>query len=297
MDKEHNLDVHMYNLKELLELFEIYDYRIELEQIKKAKRKVLMTHPDKSKLPSKYFLFYKKAFDIVYKFYDEQNKQNQTVEKRSYKPIDEDPDDTNAVKTKINKVKSDKFQKEFNKLFEENMTTKIDASKNDWFKNEDNDFKIDTPVNSGNMGQIFRQMKKNNQDVMVYKGVQNMNYTTGESLYDDEDDNAYCSGDIFGKLKYDDLRKVHKDNTIFDVCETDYNKVQGFNNIQQLQTARNTQNLNPMNEQRANHMMEENERVYREKMMNKQHQSSLKSMEYAEKNKQVMGSLFLRIEN
>lgn len=297
MDKEHNLDVHMYNLKELLELFEIYDYRIELEQIKKAKRKVLMTHPDKSKLPSKYFLFYKKAFDIVYKFYDEQNKQNQTVEKRSYKPIDEDPDDTNAVKTKINKVKSDKFQKEFNKLFEENMTTKIDASKNDWFKNEDNDFKIDTPVNSGNMGQIFRQMKKNNQDVMVYKGVQNMNYTTGESLYDDEDDSAYCSGDIFGKLKYDDLRKVHKDNTIFDVCETDYNKVQGFNNIQQLQTARNTQNLNPMNEQRANHMMEENERVYREKMMNKQHQSSLKSMEYAEKNKQVMGSLFLRIEN
>lgn len=297
MDKEHNLDVHMYNLKELLELFEIYDYRIDLEQIKKAKRKVLMTHPDKSKLPSKYFLFYKKAFDIVYKFYDEQNKQNQTVEKRSYKPIDEDPDDTNAVKTKINKVKSDKFQKEFNKLFEENMMTKIDTSKNDWFKKEDNDFKIDTPVNSGNMGQIFRQMKKNNQDVMVYKGVQNMNYTTGESLYDDEHDSAYCSGDIFGKLKYDDLRKVHKDNTIFDVCETDYNKVQGFNNIQQLQTARNTQNLNPMNEQRANHMMEENERVYREKMMNKQHQSSLKSMEYAEKNKQVMGSLFLRIEN
>jgi len=297
MNKEHNLDVHMYNLKELLELFEIYDYRIDLEQIKKAKRKVLMTHPDKSKLPSKYFLFYKKAFDIVYKFYDEQNKQNQTVEKRSYKPIDEDPDDTNAVKMKINKVKTDKFQKEFNKLFEENMTTKIDTSKNDWFKKEDNDFKIDTPVNSGNMGQIFRQMKKNNQDVMVYKGVQNMNYTTGESLYDDEDDNAYCSGDIFGKLKYDDLRKVHKDNTIFDVCETDYNKVQGFNNIQQLQTARNTQNLNPMNEQRANHMMEENERVYREKMMNKQHQSSLKSMEYAEKNKQVMGSLFLRIEN
>ena len=297
MNKEHNLDVHMYNLKELLELFEIYDYRIDLEQIKKAKRKVLMTHPDKSKLPSKYFLFYKKAFDIVYKFYDEQNKQNQTVEKRSYKPIDEDPDDTNAVKTKINKVKSDKFQKEFNKLFEENMTTKIDTSKNDWFKKEDNDFKIDTPVNSGNMGQIFRQMKKNNQDVMVYKGVQNMNYTIGESLYDDEDDSAYCSGDIFGKLKYDDLRKVHKDNTIFDVCETDYNKVQGFNNIQQLQTARNTQNLNPMNEQRANHMMEENERLYREKMMNKQHQSSLKSMEYAEKNKQVMGSLFLRIEN
>ena len=297
MNKEHNLDVHMYNLKELLELFEIYDYRIDLEQIKKAKRKVLMTHPDKSKLPSKYFLFYKKAFDIVYKFYDEQNKQNQTVEKRSYKPIDEDPDDTNAVKMKINKVKTDKFQKEFNKLFEENMMTKIDTSKNDWFKKEDNDFKIDTPVNSGNMGQIFRQMKKNNQDVMVYKGVQNMNYTTGESLYDDEDDNAYCSGDIFGKLKYDDLRKVHKDNTIFDVCETDYNKVQGFNNIQQLQTARNTQNLNPMNEQRANHMMEENERLYREKMMNKQHQSSLKSMEYAEKNKQVMGSLFLRIEN
>ena len=34
-----------------------------LEQLKVAKKKVLMIHPDKSKLPAEYFLFYKKAFD------------------------------------------------------------------------------------------------------------------------------------------------------------------------------------------------------------------------------------------
>ena len=68
-DKGYNLDIHMYSFEELLGLFDL-SYTISLEDMKRAKRKVLMTHPDKSKLDAKYFLFYKKAFDIVVKFYE-----------------------------------------------------------------------------------------------------------------------------------------------------------------------------------------------------------------------------------
>ena len=76
--EDYNLDIHMYSLQELLGLFDL-TYSITLEDMKRAKKKVLMTHPDKSKLEPKYFLFYKKAFDIVVKFYENQNKQNAKI--------------------------------------------------------------------------------------------------------------------------------------------------------------------------------------------------------------------------
>ena len=71
---KHNLDIQQYNLKEILELFSINSYDFSLDDLKNAKRRVLMMHPDKSNLPHDYFLFYKKAFDIVVKFYSSKNK-------------------------------------------------------------------------------------------------------------------------------------------------------------------------------------------------------------------------------
>ena len=50
----------MYSLKDILDLFDL-DYDINIDDLKRAK-KVLMTHPDKSRLDAKYFLFYKKSF-------------------------------------------------------------------------------------------------------------------------------------------------------------------------------------------------------------------------------------------
>ena len=55
--KEHNLNIHMYSLEDLLGLFGL-TYNISQADLKRAKKVVLMTHPDKSKLDSKYFLFY-----------------------------------------------------------------------------------------------------------------------------------------------------------------------------------------------------------------------------------------------
>ena len=73
MSEFHNLDIHMYSLTELLDLFGL-THDISMEDLKRAKKKVLMSHPDKSKLDAKYFLFYKKAFEVIVQFYDNQNK-------------------------------------------------------------------------------------------------------------------------------------------------------------------------------------------------------------------------------
>ena len=60
----HNLTLESYSYEELLELFEL-PKNMSLNQLKNAKKRVLMLHPDKSRLPSEYFLFYKKAFEFI----------------------------------------------------------------------------------------------------------------------------------------------------------------------------------------------------------------------------------------
>ena len=62
MNKTHNLDIHMYSLQDLLNLFDL-TYDIDIESLKRAKKKVLMTHPDKSGLDAKYFCFIKRLLN------------------------------------------------------------------------------------------------------------------------------------------------------------------------------------------------------------------------------------------
>ena len=66
----------------------------QAQDLKQAKKRVLMLHPDKSKLDPKYFLFYKKAFDIVVQFYDNQNRQNIEVNNKAYVPNVEEQDES-----------------------------------------------------------------------------------------------------------------------------------------------------------------------------------------------------------
>ena len=117
----HNLNIQSYSLDEMLGLFELDSYDISIENLKAAKRKVLMLHPDKSKLDAKYFLFYKKAFDVIVQFYDNQNRQNRSIQPKdvAYDP-DYNSQDTNTTKhiTKnVQEMNSDNFQDKFNELF------------------------------------------------------------------------------------------------------------------------------------------------------------------------------------
>jgi hypothetical protein len=52
-----DLDINNYNLQDILSLFKI-PVNFDEHDMKRAKQIVLKTHPDKSKLPAEYFLFY-----------------------------------------------------------------------------------------------------------------------------------------------------------------------------------------------------------------------------------------------
>ena len=84
--RSHNLNINMYSFKELLDLFQL-DYKMSIDDMKRAKMMVLKMHPDKSRLPPDYFLFYKKAFDMIVQYYNDSVKINTEVptEEQVYK--------------------------------------------------------------------------------------------------------------------------------------------------------------------------------------------------------------------
>jgi hypothetical protein len=304
MSKPHNLNVHMYTLDELLNLFNL-TYEISVNDLKRAKKVVLMTHPDKSRLEPEYFLFYKKAFDIIVQFYENQQKQNKQVptEEQKYEPIrntDLNRSTTNKVKSTINDMSKREFQKTFNRLFEENMSNKMDNSRNEWFTKDEPTHKIDEQVNMNNMGRVFEKMKDEhaNSSLARYRGVETLyvNGGTGSQLYEDEDDSLYVSCDPFSKLKFEDLRKVHKDQTVFAVSERDLQKVQQYTSTDHLMRERGQQSLTPLDKPDAEQMLSIQERQYREHIMKKEHAAKLQTMQYAEKNKTVLSS-FLQLRN
>ena len=298
---EHNLNIHLYSLDDLLGLFNL-TYDITYEDLKRAKKTVLMTHPDKSKLDSKYFLFYKKAFDIIIRFHDNQNKQRQQVNPQNtiYSTNDDkESSNTKNVTSIINDMSKKDFQHKFNDLFEKNMSKKIDTTKNEWFQNDESTFKTTENVNASNMGTIFNTIKDKQSGLVRYRGVENMvtKNTNSSNYYDDiEDDDSYVVSDPFSKLKFDDLRKVHKDETVFSVSERDFNKVTTYSSVDHFMRARSNQSTTPMEKQEAEMMLAQQDKTYREKMMKHEYASNLQNIQYEEKNKSVLSN-FLRIKN
>lgn len=306
----HNLNIHQYNLKELLELFNINSYEFSLEELKNAKKKVLMMHPDKSNLPHEYFLFYKKAFDIVINFYSNKNKTEEEVSETnkntqyshvSSKAIHETYDKNihKKIKAVIKETSVEEYNRNFNKLFE-NMISKTNSNKNEWFsKDEPAIASPSTIVTPNNMNSVFENIKKQTRgEVVVHKTPKEMFSFFGESYYEEdgseESNTNYVQCDPFSKLKFDDLRKVHKDQTIFEVGEQDLANVAKYKDVNMYKEARSSQNLVPKSQFENKKIIEEQERILKEKLYKQQHASELKTQQYIEKNKNVLAT-FLRI--
>jgi hypothetical protein len=297
----HNLHMEDYSLDELLGLFDMNAYHtITPDQMKQAKKKVLMLHPDKSRLDASYFLFYKKALEVIVQYYNHQHRQDMQVtpENSQYVLPSVPKSTTGQINQAMEKMGSNGFQQKFNQLFEENMVKKPTAEKNAWFSSTDPVYDNLSATNAKQIGEVFENIKQKNQGMVKYLGVLDMNSSgmPGGNFYDDDDqDDRYVSCDPFSKLKFDDLRKVHKDQTVFAVSESDYSKMPKYSSVDHF--ARERSNLGePIEKQKAEAMLASREREMQAKMMQRQHQSNLQTMAYAEKNKNVLSS-FMHLTN
>jgi hypothetical protein len=295
----HNLDIYTYSFQDILELFHLHP-EFNIEDLRKAKLVALKTHPDKSGLPPQYFLFYKKAFDIVLEYYNNSQKTNVPVPQLNPEYSTDQPL-IKSVKNAISKTEdTKKFNDRFNKLYETNMKKEVDTEKYRWFKEENPvyDIKATTTTSASGIHGAIDNLKRTSSSLSIYKGVQELTLpTTATSFYEDDAENeGYVTCDPFSKLKFDDLRKVHKDQTVLSVSERDFNPSKTFGSTDEMRKARGNDTLTPLEKSQAEKILREKEEQKREMLVKRQHDANLQTMRFKEKNSVILGE-FLRLGN
>lgn len=292
----HNLDINNYSLEEIFGLFDL-TYDLTEESMRAAKKKVLMIHPDKSRLPPSYFHFYREAYEIVLNIYKQKtrsstgSKGHETV----YQPIHQ----AESLPQEMTEAKG-AFNSKFNELYDKNMVRKQDTSRYDWFRQSDSvydDFS-QKQVNPKNMGSELEAIKQKQAALQVYRGVQEMNASgqSGTSYFEEDDGAEYVSSDVFSKLKFDDLRKVHKDQTVFAVSESDLNKRVQYKSVDQFVRDRDGGNQAPLSKIEAAQLLERQQKEKEQLIMNKQHRDFMLQKEYESK-QQAVRAAFLQLRN
>ena len=250
-----NLDLNFdnYSLEDILNLFNLSPNFGEFE-LKNAKKMVLMTHPDKSKLDPEVFLFFAKAYKYLYFIFEFRHRNDKTIRE------DLDGDESHAeIIAKIREKKD--FNKVFNELFEEHKMRNefSETGYENWLSSEEG-LNISQPSvkNMTDMKNAFYEEKRKAKDVIKYEGVKDL------------EDNRHCdltgaapenySSSMFSNLKYEDVKVAHTEN-IIPVCETDFDPSKQFKTVTQLQQFRAGQDMAPLADAQAKHYLENKQKL------------------------------------
>lgn len=250
-----NLDLNIdnYSRNELYNLFGLTSMNLSQDNMKNSKKIVLKTHPDKSKLDPKYFLFFSKAYKRLYSIYEFQNKTTQkTIETSEYY----NSDNVNVLDKMFEKDKKLKEPINFNKWFNDQFEKhKLDDSNEtgygSWLKS-DEDIVFTPNVSKANMAIEMEKRKKQVQTLTTYNGVTEHTATSfgGSSLMDIN--NNFTSGSLFSSegMGYTDLRQAYVESVI-PVTEEDYQKMPKFKNIEEYKHHRNTISTKPLEKEES----------------------------------------------
>ena len=239
-----DLNIENYSREDLYKLFGLKTSIILTEDaMKEAKKIVLKTHPDKSRLDNKYFVFFGKAFNKLKEIYEFQNKSNKKIA-----DTNEYFDSQNSeVLDKMFDMKKDlkdpkNFNEWFNKQFEKHKVD--DTNENgygSWLKSDEDIIFTPQNINKDSMGREMEKRKKEIQALTPYKGFSdsfNSSSVGGSALM--EYNSNFTSGSLFtggGGMGYTDLRQAYAESVI-PVTEDDFNKVQKFKSIDEYKRHR-----------------------------------------------------------
>jgi hypothetical protein len=289
-DVEIDLNLQNYELNDLLNLFKI-PCDFGESDLKRAKQIVLKTHPDKSKLPRDYFIFYSKAYKTLFSIWEFRQKIGHTKntdyvadsEKAKSKLLDSFFQKNNNFKES-----PDKFNEWFNSQFEKNKLSVEVEEKGygNWLKEENTD---DIPDNISSMSKMHEEFSKKKayaRFLIVREEIQDlwtMNSVQASELTGDAPQ-TYDSG-LFSGLGYQDLYKAHHTETVIPVTEEDYQSTLKFNNVNEIMQYRNTQDTTPLSEKQALQYLKQREKREEEQSVVRGYELA-KQMENAQKKQQ-----------
>ena len=242
-----DLNIDNYNLDDLLGLFKL-GYNFTENDMKQAKRIVLKTHPDKSNIDKKYFLFFSRAYKVLYSIHQFRTQSNS--EKSTVYTIEKDEAKEKFIKS-ISKTEN--FHKVFNDFFDNNYirTDDIKTGYGDWLKS-DEDLNDDKISNMTQMNETFEK-KKNTMRALAKK--EEIKDTSNESYVNlsGNTPESYSSS-LFSNLQYEDLKKAHVE-TVIPVSKQDYEEKQKFSNMNDLKMYRDTDNVAPVSLQQSKQLL------------------------------------------
>lgn len=277
-----DLEIDNYSLEDILNLFQISENFGEFE-LKNAKKMVLMTHPDKSKLGKEVFLFFSKAYKYLYFIYEFRHRNDKTIR--------EDLDGDEAHQEIIAKIREkNDFHKVFNELFEEHKMRSEFADKgyNDWLSSDAGlDSSMPTVHNMTDMKNAFYEEKKKKKELIKYTGVQEMHDTTHSDLTGQAPEHYGSS--MFSKLQYEDVKVAHTEN-IIPVSELDFDPSKQFTSVTQLQQHRTiqSQSMTPLADAQAKQYLQNKKELETRESTRRAYTLAKQMEEAREKNEQFL---------
>lgn len=223
-----DLNLENYDLTDLLALFKL-DFEFSGEDLKRVKKTVMQTHPDKSGLDKQYFLFFSSAYKIIFSIYEFRHKSS--VKQSTEYTVEKDEEKELLLQSL---QKKPNFNKIFNELFEKHRIKddENETGYGDWFKSNENMETRSTTL--GQMNATFEQKKREVKELIPYKEVEEMG-TAATGQFDlTRDKPEYYTSALFSSLQYEDLKKAHVESVI-PVTHEDYLARPKFKNVLEMQ--------------------------------------------------------------
>lgn len=281
---ELDLNLENYSREDLFRLFGVLNISLTDEVIKECKKLVLKSHPDKSNLDEKYFIFFSKAYQKLKEIYEFQNKmQRKTIDKNEYF----EKSNISILNNTFNKNPELKDTKNFNEWFNTQFDKhKIDDNNDSgygtWLKS-DEDIVFSGNVSKSNINSEIEKRKKNIKELVPYKGIGNYYASTsaigGSSLI--EYDSNFTSGSLFSNdgMNYTDLKQAYVESVI-PISEDDFNNSKQFKNVDEYKKHRNDTQTTPLTK-------EESMRILYNENKQKENESSALAFYYAQQAEKV----------
>ena len=223
-----DLNIENYELTDLLNLFKL-DYDFTADDLKRVKKMVVQTHPDKSALDKSYFLFFTAAYKIIFSIHEFRHK---SAKQQSTEYTVEKDEEKELLLQGLQKKPN--FNKIFNELFEKH---RIKDDENEtgygaWFKSSENMDSRTTTLNQ--MNATFEQKKREVKELIPFKEVEEVGQSASGHFDLTRDKPEYYTSALFSSLQYEDLKKAHVESVI-PVTHEDYLARPKFKNVLEMQ--------------------------------------------------------------
>lgn len=238
---DRSLDIDKYDLNDILNLFALSNIdNVKPQDMKEARRIVLMSHPDKSGLDKKYFLFFVKAYERLSEVVDFKNRASQCPKTyaEKHRKIDVELEGgcglsatglRNAgIITNDNTVGKawSKWKKEFDNWFDQHGELSAFNDGYDEFMKSTSDLLHEGATKAE--AQAYMENKKASLSALVAKeslvGIDSWNTFGGKT-------------NTFGQSAGEDLRRAYTE-TVVPVTDEDYKKIPKYSSLDEYKWSR-----------------------------------------------------------